>query len=500
MTGQVLSALANVFQPFNFLLMTFGTVMGIIIGALPGLSGSMGIILLLPLVYTLEKSTALVMICGVFCGSMFGGSVSAILLRTPGTPSATATLLDGYPLAQNGKAGKAIGTAAIGSFIGGIISTVCLVCIAPQLAKVALSFHSADYFALALFGLTIMGVSTGKNMIKGLMAGAFGLLISTVGTDPLIGSARFNFGNTKLMIGFPQLAVLIGVFALSEVFTQVQGGVHRVEVKEQSVSGIIPSFQEIKGFILAAIVGAVIGVAIGIVPGTGGAIAVFLAYNTAQNISRHPERFGTGSLEGIAAPEAANNATTGGALIPMLCLGIPGDTVTSVMLGALTLIGVTPGPQLFTNSPDIIYAIFVGMFVIQFLMLIFGLIFSKIAPKVLKVPTEYLMPIILVLCIVGAFSLANQAYHVAVAIGFGIIGFFMKKYGFPGAPLVLGVILGPIAEKNLDRALQLSRNDWTIFFRRPIALTFIILSVFMIIFTIVSNRRKAQRAKQEGKA
>ena len=493
MWSNYLAALSNIFQPLNFLLMTFGTLMGVIIGALPGLSGSMGIILLLPLTYTLEKSAALVMLCGIFCGSMFGGSVSAILLRTPGTPSATATLLDGYPLAQQGQAGKAIGVAAFGSFIGGIISTVCLMFIAPQLAKVALSFHSADYFALALFGLTIMGVSANGNIIKGLMSGAFCLLISTVGTDPLVGSTRFTFGSTKLMIGFPQLAVLIGVFALSEVFTQVQGGSHRAEVKEQVVKGFLPSMKDFKGFILAAIVGAVIGVAIGIIPGTGGAISCFLAYNVAQHMSRHPEKFGHGALEGIAAPEASNNGTTGGALIPMLCLGIPGDTVTSVMLGALTLIGVTPGPQLFTNSPDIIYSIFVGMFVIQFLMLGLGLLFAKFSPRVLKIPTGYLMPIVLVLCVVGAFSLSNQSYHVAVAIAFGIIGYFMKRFGYPGAPMVLGVILGPIAEKNMDRALQLSKNDWTIFFRRPIALTFIILSVFMIVFTVITNSKKAKK-------
>lgn len=492
----LMAGFANVFQPMNLLLTVFGTVVGVVIGCLPGLSGSMGIILLLPLTYTLEKSAALVMLCGIFCGSMFGGSVSAILLRTPGTPSATATLLDGYPLAQQGKAGKAIGIAAVSSCIGGIISTICLIFIAPQLAKVALKFHSADYFALALFGISIMASAAGKNILKGLISGAIGLLISMVGTDPLVGAARFNFGSTKMLIGFPQLAVLIGVFAISEVFTQVQGGKNVVEIKEQAVTNVFPSFKEIKGFLLAAIVGSLIGVFIGIVPGTGGAIAVFMAYNVAQKISRHPERFGHGSYEGVAAPEAANNGTTGGALIPMLCLGIPGDTVTSVMLGALTLIGVTPGPQLFTQNASIVYAIFAGMIVIQFLMLGFGVLFARVAPKVLRIPVKYLMPIIMALCIVGAFCLSNQVYHVAVAIAFGFIGYFMKKFGFPGAPLVLGVILGPIAEKNLDRALQLSRNDWSVFFRRPIALTFILLSVGMILWTVISNIRKEKTAEK----
>lgn len=500
MLSYILGGFASVLQPLNFLYMSFGTFMGIVIGALPGLSGSMGIILLLPMVYTMETSTALVMLCGIFCGSMFGGSVSAILLRTPGTPSATATLLDGYPLAQKGEAGKAIGVAAIGSVTGGLISSASLMLIAPQLARVALKFHSADYFALALFGLSIMATSAGRNMLKGLMAGAAGLLISTVGTDPLVGSSRFTFGNPRLMIGLPQLAVLIGVFALSEVFTQVQGGVHRVTVQEQNVKNILPSWREFRGVLLSAVVGGIIGVFIGIIPGTGGAISVFIAYNIAQRMSRHPEQFGHGALEGIAAPEASNNGTTGGALIPMLTLGIPGDTITSVMLGALMLIGVTPGPQLFVRNPEIVYAVFAGMFIIQLLMLLFGVIFAKIAPRVLGVPPEILLPIILVLCIVGAYSLANQTYHVAVAVIFGVVGFFMKKYKFPGAPLVLGVILGPIAEKNLDRALQLSKNDWSVFFRRPIALTFIILSVLMVGYTVFTNWRDSQKEKKAAEA
>ena len=299
------------------------------------------------------------------------------------------------------------------------------------------------------------------------------------------------------MIGFPQLAVLIGVFAVSEGAHAGAGKKARApRWREQSVKHIWPSWREINGFLKVAIVGGILGVLIGIVPGTGGAIACFLAYNVAQKLSRHPERFGNGSLEGIAAPEAANNATTGGALIPMLTLGIPGDTVTSVMLGALTLIGVTPGPQLFVNSPAIIYAIFAGMIVIQFLMLGFGVLFSKFAPKVLKVPTDIMMPIILVLCVVGAFSLATRCTMWRVAIAFGVIGFFMKRYGFPGAPLVLGVILGPIAEKNLDRALQLSKNDWSIFFRRPISVTFLALSAIMILFAIINGVKSAKETKK----
>lgn len=497
MLSHLLDGLLFVFQPYNFGFMLFGVLMGVVIGALPGMTGSMGIILLLPLVYRLPSDTAMVMICGLYCASMYGGSVSAILLRTPGTPSASATVLDGYPLGAKGYAGKAIGVAAISSFIGGLISTFCLILIAPQLSKVALQFHAADYFSLSIFGLTIMASSSGKNMLKGLMSGAVGLLVSTVGIDPIIGSTRFTFGSLDLMNGFPMLPVLIGVFAVSEVLSQVSIRQGEAEVKEQNIRNVVPSWLEIRSFMWAALIGGAVGVVIGIIPGTGGAISCFLAYNIVQKLSKRPEEFGQGCLEGIAAPESSNNATTGGAMIPMLTLGIPGDVITSVMLGALVLIGIKPGPMLFVENLNIIYAIFAGMIVIQFLMLATGLGFAKIAPRVLKVPYGIMMPVVLVFCVVGSFSLSNQLYHVNVALVFGVIGLFMKKYGYPGAPLVLGIILGPMAEENLNRAIMLSRNDWSVLFTRPISCAFLVISFGSIALSLYGawkEDRKARRA------
>lgn len=489
--------LANVFHPFTFLLAVFGTFVGVIIGALPGLSGSTGIILLLPLVYSLDSTQALIMLCGLFCGSMYGGSIAAVLLNTPGTPSASATALDGYPLCQQGKAGKALGVSAVSSFIGGVISTICLALVAPQLAKVALNFHAADYFALSFFGLTIMA-STGKDPVKGLISGMLGLLVSTVGVDKLMGIDRFTFGSYKLMRGIPLLAVLIGVFALSEFFVQVmKKGDSRNSLVAQKIGRVIPTWVDFKGFALAAVVGSIIGVFIGIIPGTGGSISCFLAYQVAKKMSKHEKDFGHGALEGVAAPEASNNGTTGGALIPMLCLGVPGDVVTSVMLGALILIGVKPGPQLFNESPEIVYAIFAGMFVIQFIMLFAGIGCAKFSPMLLRIPRTLLMPIVAMLCIVGAYSNANNVLDIFIAVIFGVIGFVFKKFGYPGAPMVLGLILGSMAEENLDRALILSGNDWTVFLRSPISCIFLILSAASLVLAVVSNVKAAREERSK---
>ncbi|MDR2588087.1 MAG: tripartite tricarboxylate transporter permease [Spirochaetales bacterium] len=498
MLTHLLEGFALVFRPQTFALMVFGTALGVIIGALPGMTGSMGIILLLPIVFWLPPDTAMIMLAGLFCGSMMGGSVSAILLRTPGTPSASATLLDGYPLCRQGRAGKAIGIATVASFFGGIFSTACLILIAPQLAKIALQFQAADFFSLSIFGLTIMASASAKNIVKGLLAGWLGLLASTVGIDVIVGVPRFTFDNMYLMGGFQLLPVLIGVFAVAQVLWEVRlpaGSGGRVVEQKIRLKDVIPSWGDLKVIAAALLVGSVIGVFIGIIPGTGGAISCFLAYNIVQKWSKNRHRFGNGAIEGIAAPEASNNATTGGALIPMLTLGVPGDAVTAVMLGALTLIGVRPGPLLFVEMPQVVYAIFSGMITIQFVMLILGFLSAKFAPYVLKVPREILMPIIMALCVVGSFTLGNSLFDVFVALVFGVIGFFMRKYGYPGAPLVLGVILGPMAEDNLNRAMLVSGNDWSILLRRPISAFFLVLSVISITFALAA----AYKANKEEK-
>ena len=480
-------------QPVTFALLLFGTFVGTIIGALPGMTGSMGIILLLPMAYYLPPATALIMLSAVFCGSMMGGSISAILINTPGTPSAGATMLDGYPLCKQGKAGKAIGIATFSSFFGGIFSTACLILIAPQLAKIALQFQAADFFSLSIFGLAIIASASGKNIVKGLISGFFGLLISTIGIDVIIGTPRFTFGNYYLMGGLAMLPVLIGVFALAQVFSEL--GKPPVEaVIEQKITGVIPTWSELKGISLSVVVGAVIGVFIGIVPGTGGGIACFMAYNVMQKISKKGKLYGTGILEAVAAPEAANSGTTGGAMIPMLTLGVPGDSITAVMLGALTLIGIRPGPLLFSETPHIVYAIFAGWILIQFVMLGMGLLSAKFAPYILRVSPRLLLPVVAVFCIVGAYTLSNSLFDVLVAVIFGVIGFFMRKYGYAVAPLILGVILGPMAESNLNRAMLNSNNSLGVLFQRPFSLAFLLLAFISVTVPIVisSFERKKQ--------
>ncbi|MDR0576715.1 MAG: tripartite tricarboxylate transporter permease [Candidatus Accumulibacter sp.] len=483
----------DAFQPVTFMLMVFGTFVGVIIGALPGMTGSMGIILLLPLSYRLEPHTALIMLSGVFCGSMVGGSVAAILLNTPGTPSAGATMLDGYPLCQQGKAGKAIGIATVASFTGGIISTACLILIAPQLAKVALQFQAADYFSLSIFGLAIIASASGKNILKGLISGWFGLLVSTVGIDVIVGTPRYTFGSYHMMGGLALLPVLIGVFAMAQVFSEVGNPPREADIVPQKITGMIPSWTEIKGIALAMTVGSFLGVFIGIIPGAGGGIACFMAYNVMQKISKNGGKYGTGVLEGVAAPEAANNGTTGGALIPMLTLGVPGDSITAVMLGAITLIGVRPGPLLFTETPHIVYAIFAGWILIQFVMLGMGFLSAKFAPYVLRVSPRLLLPLVGVFCIVGAYTLSNSLFDVLVTVVFGVVGFFMRKYGYPAAPLVLGVILGPMAESNLNRAMLNSNNDVMVLLQRPFSAVFLVLSVISIVAPAITSYRAKKK-------
>ncbi|GAK57379.1 hypothetical protein U27_04346 [Candidatus Vecturithrix granuli] len=482
--SSIIQGFLHVLHPFHFPFLFLGVVGGIIVGALPGLTGSVGIILLLPFVYYLDVSTAMVMLCGMFCGSMYGGSISAILISTPGTPSAAATVLDGYPLAQKGEAGKAIGVATIASTIGGIISTFCLMLIAPQLARVAIKFGPVEYFALTVFGLTVIASVAGKSLVKGLISGFFGLMIATIGLDPVTGYARYSFNIPNLMTGFPLLPVLIGLFAISQVFVQLEAVGKQFQQFDQNIKNVLPSLQELKQLALVMISSSFLGTLIGVIPGTGGAIAAFLAYNEARRWSKDPDSFGTGNLAGVAAPEAANNGTTGGAMVPLLTLGIPGDVVTAVMLGALMLIGLRPGPLLFKEHADVVNAIFAGLLLANVLILLLGIVSVKLFPKILKVPNQILFPIIFALCFLGAFSLNNSIYDMFVALVFGVLGYIMRKNDFPAAPAVLGVILGPIAEDVLGRAILTSRGDWSVLFKSPIALFFYLISIVSLAYSL----------------
>lgn len=434
--------------------------------------------------------------CAIYKGAIFGGSISAILIRTPGTPSAAATMLDGYPMAQRGEAGLALTTATISSFIGGIISVVALILIAPQLARVALRFGPAEFFSLILFGLTIIASVTGKEMIKGLLAASVGLVLGTVGMDPIFGFSRFIFGFYPLMEGFPLLPVLIGLFAVSEVLIGAEK-LDLVGVMKSKISRILPDREQLRRIWRTSVFGGLIGTFLGIIPGVGGAIACFVAYGEAKRISKNPEKFGTGIIEGVAAPESANNATTGGALVPLLTLGIPGDVVTAVMLGILILIGLTPGPMLFRDHADYVYTLFTGLFFVNFAILGTGLAGAKVFPRVLLLPRNILVPIVLVLCVLGSYSVGLSTFHISIALVFGVLGYLMCKYAFPLAPMVLGIILGPLAEGELSRALLISRGDWSVFVTRPISLGFLVATALSLLFAFRTSRREQQEGKKD---
>jgi putative tricarboxylic transport membrane protein len=488
-----LQGLVNSFAPYTFFMMVLSSTAGIIIGALPGMTASMGIILILPFLYYMPKDVALLMMAGMFCGAMSGGAISAILINTPGTPSASATVLDGYALTQQGKAGKALGMSMVASFVGGIFSSICLLLIAPELARFALQFQAADYFSLSIFGLSIMASASGRSILKGLISGWFGLLLSTVGIDSIVGVERFTFGIAELGSGFNLLPVLIGVFAVGQVLEESEARKGEYDIIRQELKGIVPTWAELRSVWVALVIGCIIGIVIGIIPGAGGAIACFMAYNETRRWSKHKELFGKGSLEGVAAPECANNATTGGDMVPMLTLGVPGDVVTAVMLGALMLIGVRPGPLLFAEQPVLVYTLLAGFIVMQIVILGLGLLSIQGSIRILSIPNNILMPVVMVLCTVGVFTIGNQLYEVGVALVFGVLGYFMKKLDYPPAPLVLGVILGPLAEDNLNRALLVSANDWSILVQRPISLAFLVLALVSVVIPLYTAYRERSR-------
>ncbi len=482
--------MAGLFNPSTLLMMLVGCIGGIIIGAIPGLSGSTGIILLLPLIYKLDMLPALVVMAGMFCGTMYGGSLPAILIQAPGTPSAAATSLNGYPLAQAGKAGKAITVALVASVIGGIFSGLCLMFISPVLAKFALKFQGPEYFALALFGLTLIA-SSSSNFLKGLITGFAGLLLGCVGVDVITGSSRFTFGSTLLSGGVGVLPLLVGLFAMAQVLSDVT---NRSEPprQEKEYGSFMLSRAEWKMILLPMAVAALVGIVIGIAPGAGGAIACFLGYELSKKVAKHPELYGKGSIEGLAAAECANNATTGGAMIPLITLGVPGDAVTAVMLGAFMLVGIKPGPMLFQEFGTEMQTFFLAFILMQFVILILGGLGTRLWIKILSIPRSILMPAVLLFCFLGAYSLAGSTRDALFALVFSILGYFMKKYQYPAPPMILGLILGAMAEQNLNRTLMIY-DSWTVLFTRPISAVLMIVAVCTVLWSmteVLRNREK----------
>ncbi len=476
----VMEVLQSCFHPMVFLYMALGVFAGICIGALPGLTATMGVALLLPMTFGMDASRGILMLLGIYCGAIYGGSISAILLHTPGTPASAATAIDGYALAKKGEAGRALGASTLASYIGGLVSVACLCLISPQLAKLALRFSSAEFFLLAVFGLCIIANISGNNIEKGLICGCLGILVATIGIDSVTSYVRFSpEGNYNFMGGINYIPIMIGLFAMSQAFENIED-IFSEEKVQAKVTNILPKKEDLKRIFRIAPVTGLIGTFIGIIPGAGADIGSFVGYNVARAIAKEPEEFGKGSVEAIAGPEGGNNGVTGGAMIPMLTLGVPGDAVTAIMIGALTIQGLTPGPMLFQQNKVLVYTIFLGMFVANTLMCVFGFAGIHLFTKVLSVPKVILTPIIFVLCIIGSYAMKNSLFDVWVMLIAGIVGYFLGKLKVPTSPAILGLILGPMAEKNFRTALLKSGGDPSVFFNSVICWFFIVLILFSL--------------------
>ena len=491
----LLDGFSSAFSLAVFPILVFGVLGGVILGALPGLTATMGVAILLPFTFGMDPTPALVMLIGVYIGGIYGGSIAAILLKTPGTPASAATVLDGHSMAIKGQAAKALSIAAVASFIGGLISTIVLIAVSPMLADFALRFNAPEYFALALFGLTIIASVSAENIMKGLLAGTIGLLVSMVGLDPISSVPRFTFGIQDLYSGINIIPVLIGLFAISE-------GLNQLEKLSSNQKDIAPkfdykvlSFADFKKILPTTIKSGLIGTTIGSVPGAGADISAFACYNEAKRVAKNPEEFGKGSMHGLAAAEAGNNGVTGGSLVPLLTLGVPGDAVAAVLLGALVVQGLTPGPLLFSQNPEIVYGIFSSMIVANIVMLIIGFLGIRFFCRIIEVPKIIIIPIIIFLSIIGAYAINNSMFDVGIALTFGLLGFILNKLDIPSSPILLAVILGPMAETNLRKSLILYEGSWSFLYDRPIALAFILFAIFSVYSTI--KLKKKQKAALE---
>ncbi|HBE46350.1 conserved membrane hypothetical protein [uncultured spirochete] len=498
MVQYLFNGFANLISSGSIFALFIGVFLGIIIGALPGLTATMGIALLIPFTYGMNPAFALSLMIGIFAGGIYGGSISAILLKTPGTPAAGATVLDGYPLAQKGQAGKALAISTIASALGGLIGALILTFLAPQIARIAVLFGPPEYVLLGAYGLTMISYVAGKSMAKGIFMGLLGLLISTIGIDPISGFPRFTFGQLNLLSGLSLLPVLIGLFAAAQAFEGVEKH-NEIQVKQVKITKIGISGHEFIQILPHIIKSAFIGTFVGAVPGTGTDIAAFLSYGEAKRSSKHPEEFGTGRIEGVAAPESGNNACVNGAMIPMFTLGIPGEAATAVMLGGLMLLGLQPGPLLFKENPQVIYTVFASTITSNLLILVLGLIGARFFAKVLQLPMKLITTLIFVLAIIGSYAMRNNVFDVGVTIIAGFLGYILVKADYPVPPVLLGLILGPLVESNLGRTIIISEGNLLVFFTRPLCWLFWTLILYTIISNILKSRKTVKASSQEAK-
>lgn len=477
----VMTGLVNVLTLTNFAAIFGGILLGLFVGAMPGLSATMALALLLPLTFSMDTATGLSMLASLYVGASYGGSIAAILLRTPGTPSAAATVLDGYPMSQQGQAGKALGISLFASFIGGTLSGIALLLAAPLLGSIVVEFGPIELFAIAVLGITIIGSLAQGSVINGLFSGAVGLLVSTVGMDLMTGTPRMAFGNINLFSGISFTVALIGLFSIPQALSLIENSHGAAKVASRITDRLIPKFAELKALMPNILRSSGIGVIVGLIPGTGGDTASWFAYNEAKRFAKDTSRFGNGDPAGVAAPEAANNAVVGGALIPTIALGIPGSSATAILLGALMVQGILPGPNLLTDYGDVTYTLIWAVIFANIGLLAVGLMFTKASVAVTRIPDGFVACAIIALCVIGAYALNNSLFEVGLMLGFGLFGYWLAKAGVSPAPMVIGLILGPVMENAFHQSMLIGNDDYRIFLTSPIAVVLLSIALLSIL-------------------
>ncbi|MFC9600352.1 tripartite tricarboxylate transporter permease [Peribacillus butanolivorans] len=481
---------------YNLLFAFVGVLIGTAVGVLPGIGPMSGVALLIPVTASITgglppeqaATSAIILLAGVYYGAMYGGSTTSILLNTPGESSSVVTTLDGYQMAKKGRAGSALSISAIGSFVGGIVTLIAMIALAQPLSTIAIKFGPAEYFSLMLLGLAAVSGLAGKSVTKALIMTVCGLLIGTIGIDNVSGIARFTFDVPWLYQGVEFLTIAVGLFALGEVFKTI------LEKEEDDgeiakISNLLPSKEEFKESAGPIARGSLLGFFVGILPGAGATLASFFSYLMEKRISKKPEKFGTGAIAGVAGPETANNAASGGAMIPLLTLGIPGSGTTAILMGALMMYNVQPGPLLFEDHPQVAWGLIASMFIGNLMLLILNLPLVKVFAKIIETPKKYLIPIIIAISIFGVYAVQVSTYDLLLLLGCGVLGYFLSKNDYPIAPLVLGLVLGPMIENNMRRALTISDGDYSLFFTRPLSLTFLIVTALWLLIPVLLKKR-----------
>ncbi len=494
MMQYLIPATGLLFTLENILWINIGVFIGSVFAAIPGLSVILCVILFLPVTYTMSAIPGMMFLLGIYCAGGYGGSVSAILINTPGTPHAAATMLDGHPLSKQGRTKAALKIALYASTFGGVFSALMLLFLGPQVARMAAKLGTPEYFMVCVFGLTIIAGVSGKSIIRGLISACLGLFISCIGSDPMTSYDRFTFGISRLYLGMDLAVCLIGLFALVEIMAKSERRLDSLKLDTAKIKddGKITK-EEYKRMIRPVIMSSIIGSLVGIIPGTGASEASWFSYSQAKNMSKHPEEFGHGSVEGIAAAESANNAVTGATLIPLLTLGIPGDGTVAIMLSALMINGLNPGLSLFTTDGDIMYAIMLGLILVNLFMLLQGKFLTSLFAKVVSIPQEILTPIIVIFCFAGAYSVNGNYFDVGIALVFAVLAWILRKLDLPAVPILLGMVLGSMTETNFRRALLISNGNPGIFFSSIFCWIFVALIIFAVA-AIVRGKIKEQKA------